>query len=194
MVSSASKSRFEERAMGKSSIYTRTGDKGTTGLANGERIGKISPRVAALGSVDELNAAIGLAVAHAAGGLNDTIRGCLHDIQNRLFIVGAMLAQAGSMQLPVDAITDLEADIDRFDAQLAPLTHFILPGGCPAGAQLHVARTICRRAERDLLTLGTSDKVESALSVYLNRLSDLLFVLARLVNQHAGVEEQAWKP
>jgi cob(I)alamin adenosyltransferase len=180
--------------MGKSSIYTRTGDRGTTGLANGERIGKISPRVAALGSVDELNAAIGLAVAHAAGGLNDTIRGCLHDIQNRLFIVGAMLAQAGSMQLPVDAITDLEADIDRFDAQLAPLTHFILPGGCPAGAQLHVARTICRRAERDLLTLGASDKVESALSVYLNRLSDLLFVLARLVNQHAGVEEQAWKP
>jgi cob(I)alamin adenosyltransferase len=180
--------------MGKSSIYTRTGDKGTTGLANGERIGKISPRVAALGSVDELNAAIGLAVAHAAGGLNDTIRGCLLDIQNRLFIVGAMLAQAGSMQLPVDAITDLEADIDRFDAQLAPLTHFILPGGCPAGAQLHVARTICRRAERDLLTLGASDKVESALSVYLNRLSDLLFVLARLVNQHAGVEEQAWKP
>jgi cob(I)alamin adenosyltransferase len=180
--------------MGKSSIYTRTGDKGTTGLANGERIGKESPRVAALGSVDELNAAIGLAVAHAAGDLNDAIRECLHHIQNRLFVVGAMLAQAGGMQLPEDAVSHLEACIDRFDAKLPPLTHFILPGGCPAGAQLHIARTICRRAERDLLTLGVSDKVESALSVYLNRLSDLLFVLARLVNQHAGVEEQAWKP
>lgn len=180
--------------MGKSSIYTRTGDKGTTGLANGKRIGKVSPRVTALGSVDELNAAIGLVVAHAPRDLDDTIRGCLHTVQNRLFIVGAMLAQAGGMQLPDDAVTHLEASIDRFDAELSPLTHFILPGGCPAGAQLHIARTICRRAERDLLTLGTSDKVESSLSVYLNRLSDLLFVLARLVNQHAGIEEQAWKP
>jgi len=180
--------------MGKSSIYTRTGDKGTTGLANGERIGKGSPRVAALGAVDELNAAIGLTVAHAPDDLNDAIRECLHSIQDRLFIVGAMLAQAGGMQLPDDAITGLEADIDRFDAELAPLTHFILPGGSPAGAQLHLARTICRRAERDLLTLGASDRVESALSIYLNRLSDLLFVLARLVNQHAGIEEQAWKP
>ncbi|MDX1345324.1 MAG: cob(I)yrinic acid a,c-diamide adenosyltransferase [Sedimenticolaceae bacterium] len=180
--------------MAKSSIYTRTGDQGTTGLANGERIGKASLRVSALGSVDELNAAIGLALALAPDDLNDSINGCLLTIQNRLFIVGAMLAQANGMQLPDDAITSLEADIDRFDAQLAPLRHFILPGGSPAGAQLHIARTICRRAERDLLTLGTSDKVESVLSIYLNRLSDLLFVLARLVNQHAGIEEQAWKP
>ena len=180
--------------MAKSSIYTRTGDRGTTGLANGERIGKVSLRVAVLGSVDELNAAIGLAVALAPDALNDAIRECLHTVQNRLFIIGAMLAQADGMQLPDDAITSLEADIDRFDAQLPPLRHFILPGGSPAGAQLHIARTICRRAERDLLTLGTSDKVESVLSIYLNRLSDLLFVLARLVNQHAGIEEQAWKP
>jgi cob(I)alamin adenosyltransferase len=180
--------------MGKSSIYTRTGDRGTTGLASGDRIGKSSLRVAALGSVDELNAAIGLSAAQTSPESDDAIIPCLLGIQNNLFIVGAILAQAGGMQLPDDAVTGLEADIDRFDAELPPLTHFILPGGSPAGAQLHVARTICRRAERDLLTLGATDKVESALSSYLNRLSDLLFVLARLVNQHAGIEEQAWKP
>jgi len=180
--------------MGKSSIYTRTGDKGTTGLANGDRIGKVSPRVAALGSVDELNAAIGLAVALSTYDERDGIEACLLDVQNRLFIIGAILAQARSMQLPDDAINNLESCIDHFDAKLAPLTHFILPGGCSAGAQLHAARTICRRAERDVLTLDASEEVESALSVYLNRLSDLLFVLARLVNQQAGIKEKAWKP
>ena len=180
--------------MGKSSIYTRTGDKGTTGLANGDRIGKVSPRVAALGSVDELNAAIGLAVALSTHDERDGIEACLLDVQNRLFIIGAILAQARSIQLPDDAINNLESCIDHFDAKLAPLTHFILPGGCSAGAQLHAARTICRRAERDVLTLDASEEVESALSVYLNRLSDLLFVLARLVNQQAGIKEKAWKP
>ena len=180
--------------MGKSGIYTRTGDKGTTGLANGDRIGKVSPRVAALGSVDELNAAIGLAVALSTHDERDGIEACLLDVQNRLFIIGAILAQARSMQLPDDAINNLESCIDHFDAKLAPLTHFILPGGCSAGAQLHAARTICRRAERDVLTLDASEEVESALSVYLNRLSDLLFVLARLVNQQAGIKEKAWKP
>ena len=180
--------------MGKSSIYTRTGDKGTTGLASGERIEKSSLRVAALGAVDELNAAIGLSLAETSPELHDAVRHCLLEIQNTLFIVGAMIAQAGSMQLQDDAITDLESSIDRFDAELPALTNFILPGGSPAGARLHLARTLCRRAERDLLTLGASEKVESSLSIYLNRLSDLLFVLARLVNQHAGIQEQAWKP
>ena len=180
--------------MDKSSIYTRTGDKGTTGLANGNRVGKVSPRVTALGSVDELNAAIGLSVALSTQNERDGIEACLLDVQNSLFIIGAMLAEARGMQLPDDAVNHLEDCIDHFDAQLAPLTNFILPGGCSAGAQLHAARTICRRAERDVLSLGASEAVESALSIYLNRLSDLLFVLARLVNQHAGIKEKAWKP
>ncbi|MEJ2309722.1 MAG: cob(I)yrinic acid a,c-diamide adenosyltransferase [Gammaproteobacteria bacterium] len=178
--------------MSKSTIYTRTGDRGTTGLANGARIEKPAQRIAALGSVDELNAAIGLALAHLAHG--DEHVDCLLGVQNDLFVIGAVLAQAEGMQLSGDAVTALEDCIDRFDARLPALTRFILPGGCPAGAGLHLARTICRRAERDLLRLGATETVESAVSIYLNRLSDLLFVLARLVNQQAGVEEQAWKP
>ena len=180
--------------MEKSSIYTRTGDKGTTGLASGERIGKSSLRIAALGAVDELNAAIGLSLAGTSPELDDAIRLCLLEIQNSLFVIGAMLAQAEGMQLPDNAISHLETCIDRFDAELPALTNFILPGGSAAGARLHHARTVCRRAERDVVTLGATEQVESSLSIYLNRLSDLLFVLARLANQQAGVKEQAWKP
>ena len=109
-------------------------------------------------------------------------------------MIGAVLAQAEGMQLPPESVSQLEACIDRFDAELPAMTHFILPGGCPAGAHLHLARTVCRRAEREVLRLGASEAVESAVSIYLNRLSDLLFVLARLVNQHAGAKEEAWKP
>ena len=126
--------------MGKSGIYTRTGDRGTTGLANGARIEKPAQRVAALGGVDELNAAIGLAVAQLAPG-NDPVD-CLLGVQNDLFVIGAVLAQAEGMQLPGDAVTALEACIDHFDAMLPAMTQFILPGGCPAGAHLHLARTI----------------------------------------------------
>jgi cob(I)alamin adenosyltransferase len=178
--------------MGKSGIYTRTGDQGVTGLADGARIDKWSQRVAALGAVDELNAAIGLAAAQLVP--EDAAGDCLRQVQHALFVIGAVLAQAEGMQLPPESVSQLEACIDRFDAELPAMTHFILPGGCPAGAHLHLARTVCRRAEREVLRLGASEAVESAVSIYLNRLSDLLFVLARLVNQHAGAKEEAWKP
>jgi cob(I)alamin adenosyltransferase len=178
--------------MNRSRIYTRTGDAGKTGLANGERIEKSSQRIAAIGAVDELNAALGLVTAtlENSGEIGD----CILDIQNRLFVIGALLAGADGIELPEEAVADLERCIDRFDAELPTMTHFILPGGSPAGAQLHLARTICRRAEREVLQIETPDRVESPVCVYLNRLSDLLFVLARLVNSQAGVKEHRWIP
>lgn len=178
--------------MSKSRIYTRTGDAGQTGLANGERIGKSTQRIAVIGTVDELNASLGLTISTL--NQESDITDCIIVVQNRLFVIGAMLAEAEGIELPGKAIEHLESCIDTFDARLPAMTHFILPGGSPTGAQLHVARTICRRAEREVLQLDSSDKVESTICVYLNRLSDLLFVLARLVNQQAGVKEHPWKP
>lgn len=193
-------------------IYTRGGDRGETGLFGGDRVRKDDPRVAAYGAVDELNAAIGLALAledversgdrERSPGLLD--RGELETVQEDLFVVGARLAAArpqrairrGSIpELAAERATRLEEWIDRLDEELPALDAFVLPGGHPVGAQLHLARTVCRRAEREIVVLadGQPDLTERVLP-YMNRLSDLLFVLARAVNRRADAAERRWVP
>jgi cob(I)alamin adenosyltransferase len=181
-------------------IYTRTGDGGETGLFGGERVRKDSLRVAAYGQVDELNAALGLALATEC--FSD-LREVLQRLQGELFVLGADLATPagegdhGKVTIPrvtPEMVTALEADIDRFEADLEPLRHFILPGGTVPAASLHLARAICRRAERAVVTLAAAEPVGESVVPYLNRLSDLLFVLARAANAHAGQEETAWEP
>jgi len=178
-------------------IYTKTGDDGTTGLFAGPRVTKDHPRIEAYGAVDELNAVLGVARAQ---GLPAEIDELLGRIQSELFNVGAELATPKPELLSMPLVGAehsgrLEQAIDRFEAELAPLTQFILPGGTLAAAQLHVARTVCRRAERNVVTLSRQpgETVESRLVIYLNRLSDLLFVLSRVVNHRAGVADVPWQ-
>jgi cob(I)alamin adenosyltransferase len=169
-------------------IYTRTGDKGTTGLVGGKRVSKNSPRLWACGTVDELNSAIGLARAFKPGKKTDAI---LAGIQNNLFDLGAELAGSPSYvrQSQIDALEDL---MDDCNATLGPLREFILPGGNPVGAQLHVARTICRRAERFCVQLGRKERIGALVVPYLNRLSDTLFLLARWENYKPGQKDTFW--
>ncbi len=177
-------------------IYTRTGDAGETALFDGTRVRKSDARVAAYGDVDELNAWLGLV---RAAGVDHEIAGMLEQIQRDLFALGARLADPArriaqrvtKAAVGSDDITRLEGWIDHFEAELAPLRRFILAGGSPPGASLHVARTVCRRAERAMVALG-ADAFEPELLVYVNRLSDLLFVMARAVNRRAGVAETEW--
>jgi cob(I)alamin adenosyltransferase len=177
-------------------IYTRTGDSGDTGLFDGTRVSKSDPRVSAYGDVDELNAGLGLA---RASGVDDQISGMLEQIQRDLFALGARLADpakkiAGRVTkaaVTPDDIARLEEWIDLIESELPPLRRFILAGGSPGGAVLHVARTVCRRAERAMVGLG-ADAFEPELLIYVNRLSDLLFVMARAVNQRAGAAETEW--
>lgn len=174
-------------------IYTRTGDKGQTGLIGGQRVPKDSPRVTAYGAVDELNCALGVALAFMPAELE--ARGALLHIQRVLFDLGAELATpAGARkarwELDPSEIARLEQAIDAMEDKLEPLATFILPGGHPAGAYLHLARTIARRAERDAVSLAASDAVEPKLLQYLNRLSDYLFVLSRFVNHALGAPER----
>jgi cob(I)alamin adenosyltransferase len=170
-------------------IYTRTGDKGDTGLVGGKRVSKDSPRIWAAGTVDELNSAIGLARAFKPDKKTDAI---LAGIQNDLFDLGAELAGAPARIRP-SHIAALEKLMDKLNAELGPLREFILPGGAPAAAQLHVARTICRRAERFCVRLGREEKIGELVVPYLNRLGDALFVLARGANRTAGVKETFWQ-
>ena len=178
-------------------IYTRTGDSGQTGLFDGTRVVKSDARVAAYGDVDELNA--GLGQCRAAAGLDAQLAGMLEQIQRDLFALGSRLADpskkiAGRVTkaaISADDVSRLEGWIDQLDAELPPLRRFILAGGAPAGAALHVARTVCRRAERSMVALG-EEAFEPELLVYINRLSDLLFVMARSVNHRAGVAETEW--
>ncbi len=168
-------------------IYTRTGDDGTTGLIGGSRVSKDSPRIEAYGSVDELNSVLGMARSH---DLPEKVEQILARIQDELFTIGANLALAEGVEredynvpkLTDAAVQALEKEIDACEAQLEPLRQFILPGGAPAGAILHMARTVGRRAERCCVAMATREKVDPVLIRYLNRLSDLLFVLARLTN------------
>lgn len=179
-------------------IYTRTGDAGQTGLFGGQRVGKDSPRVEAYGTVDECNALLGVTRAL----LDDPeLEARLTQVQSDLFIVGADLAtphvegKAASSSVPRVQPADverLEGWIDEAEAQLSPMRSFILPGGCLAAAYLHLARTVCRRAERRVVALEHLEEINPHVRVYLNRLSDLLFVWARLVNQRTGVEETPW--
>jgi cob(I)alamin adenosyltransferase len=182
-------------------IYTRTGDAGETSLFGGTRVGKADPRVAAYGDVDELNAHLGLARAAGSVKIDAEIDGVLVRLQRDLFAVGAQLADPTgtvSSKIAKAALTDadvvrLEQAIDHFESELPPLREFILAGGSPAGAALHVARAVCRRAERQMVALGAlTPPVDATLLRYVNRLSDLLFVLARAANHRAKSPESAW--
>ena len=177
-------------------IYTRTGDDGTTGLGTGQRVSKASPRIEAYGAVDELNACVGMVLASRPA---DDLVEPLRRIQNDLFHAGADLCipeadKAGRATPTIDArhIEWAEQLIDRLNAQLPPLENFILPGGSLAAAHLHVARTVCRRAEREVLRLGQAEPIGGHVLTFLNRLSDLLFVMARHENKQAGVPEPLW--
>ncbi len=176
-------------------IYTRTGDDGTTGLLGRDRVPKHDPRVEAYGSVDELNAVLGVVRAHDAGRWLEDL---LPRIQSDLFRVGAELATADEKMLQkLDRIADtdiegLEGAIDRLEADLPALTRFVLPAGSPLAAHLHLARTVCRRAERRVTALAGSGSVEPRIVRYLNRLADLLFVMARWCNHRAGMPEVTW--
>jgi cob(I)alamin adenosyltransferase len=178
-------------------IYTRTGDNGETGLFGGGRVPKSDPRVDAYGIVDELNAVLGVAIA----SLRDaSIAELLRTVQPDLFIVGAHLATPETTRgrrpslppLPTERISEFERRIDEADTELPPLDAFVMPGGTVGGAALHHARTVCRRAERAVVGLAASSPVDSDVIVYLNRLSDLLFMLARLENHRAGEAERKW--
>ncbi len=183
-------------------IYTRQGDAGRTKLFGGLEVSKHDPRVAAYGTFDELNAALGVILSLDPDG--DLGTADLQRVQEDLFILGSHLAAArpekelerGTIPgLAPGRIADLEAWIDSLDEELLPLDAFVLPGGCPAGAQLHVARTVCRRAERYVTALVESDTaLSTAVIPYINRLSDLLFTLARAVNHRAGRPEARWLP
>ena len=173
-------------------IYTRTGDDGSTGLGTGDRVPKDSLRVEAFGTVDELNSAIGVVIATAE--LPAEVRLCLDDIQHRLFDLGGELAVPGRDVLDDGVVADIEATLDRFNAQLPALKDFVLPGGNAGAAACHVARAVCRRAERRAWTLARSEAVNAASLRYLNRLSDLLFVFARVLARQGGGSEVLWQP
>jgi cob(I)alamin adenosyltransferase len=178
-------------------IYTRTGDRGDTSLFGGQRVPKDALRIEAYGTVDELNSVIGIVRADNAGPVLDTT---LEQIQNELFVLGADLATPRSLEKKgVRRIAHTEADrleqeIDRFEADLKPLKSFILPGGSPVAARIHFARTVCRRAERIVVRLSRNEDIGDDITIYLNRLSDLLFVLARYANHSTRVPEVKWKP
>ncbi|HEX2450968.1 MAG TPA: cob(I)yrinic acid a,c-diamide adenosyltransferase [Gemmatimonadales bacterium] len=179
-------------------IYTRSGDEGDTGLFGGGRVPKHHPRVAAYGDVDELNSAIGLARATAPADLADQL---LESVQRDLFAIGGHLATPDPERvsrtlekaaLSDDRVAEFERAIDAADAELPPLTAFVLPGGTPKAAALHLARTVCRRAERSVVRLAREAEVPPLFLVYLNRLSDLLFTLARLANHRARLGDTTW--
>ena len=176
-------------------IYTRTGDKGQTGLFGGSRVSKCDLRVEAYGEVDELNCAIGAARA-SLGQEHAGLDEALARVQDECFIVGAILATPGGkskdMPLPADAVKRLENEIDAWDDELEPLKAFILPGGATAGAMLHLARAISRRAERKAVELFSSEAVPAEVIVYLNRLSDWLFTTARWANLRSNRAETKW--
>lgn len=178
--------------MGKrlTKIYTRTGDDGTTGLADGSRVAKNAPRIEAIGAVDELNSVIGLLLCE---DLPAAARECLTGVQNDLFDLGGELSVPGHTIMTETHSQRLEHALDAFNANLPALKEFILPGGSRAASLAHVARTVCRRAERALAALAGTDELPPPLLHYLNRLSDLLFVLARLLNRHAGGNDVYWQ-
>jgi cob(I)alamin adenosyltransferase len=174
-----------------SKIYTRTGDDGTTGLANGERVDKCSERVEAFGTVDETSSALGLLLAEA--DLPDEIRAPLTRIQHELFELGAELSLPGYRQISAEHVTRLERELDALNDELPPLEEFVLPGGNRAAAVCHLARTICRRAERRAFAAAKIASVNGELLRYLNRLSDLLFVMARCLARRDGGKEVLWQ-
>lgn len=172
-------------------IYTRTGDDGSTGLGNGERVPKDHQRVEAYGAVDELNSVLGLLLAESPGA---TLQPELTRIQHTLFDLGGELSIPGRTVLKDNQVVLLEDLLDRLNAPLPPLKEFILPGGSRIAALCHLARTVCRRAERRVYTLSRRDTINPVSLRYLNRLSDLLFVMARLANHEQSVPDVLWQP
>ncbi|SDT96100.1 cob(I)yrinic acid a,c-diamide adenosyltransferase [Halopseudomonas salegens] len=177
-----------------SKLYTRTGDKGDTGLADGRRISKDHPRVEAMGSVDELNSQLGILLAELEHPSMHGLVEHLAPIQHRLFDLGGELAVPGYDIISAEDVTALEELIDHYNAELQPLTNFILPGGSRPIAQAHLARSVCRRAERRYLTLANHEAVNEQAPIYLNRLSDLLFVIARTIARLQNTPEVLWAP
>lgn len=177
-------------------VTTRTGDDGTTGLSSGRRVKKDDPRIEAYGTVDELNSVLGVALSE---GLAEPLPGLVRRIQNELFHLGSDLSMPRgdeeSFSVPrIEArhVDGLEEALDELGEDLAPLENFVLPGGSPGAARLNVARAVCRRAERETVTLGAAEEIGDAVVRYLNRLSDLLFVAARFENRSRGVEDVLW--
>lgn len=187
--------RAEDEPVRLTRIYTRGGDRGETSLGDGTRVSKLDARIGAFGAVDEVNSALGVVLAHGAPA---PIAAVLERVQNELFDVGADLSVPvgveGRLRVTEAMVDALERDCDRFNDELPELRSFVLPGGAPAAAWLHVARTACRRAERSTLAAATEHAVSPLPAVYLNRLSDLLFILARAANALEGRAEPLWKP
>ena len=173
-----------------SKIYTRTGDGGDTGLGDGSRTRKDSPRIAALGEIDELNSAIGVLLAEPPP---EKIRAILESVQHDLFDLGGDVSIPGRATMTEDQVKRLEALLDELNSALPRLKEFILPGGTRAASLAHLARAVCRRAERSIVTLSSSEKVADAARIYLNRLSDLLFVLARVLNREGSRGDVLWQ-
>lgn len=177
-------------------IYTKRGDSGDTSLFGGQRVSKSAKRIRAYGTVDELNSFVGLAASYE---LSDTGTAHLRKLQEQLFVLGADLATPPPSETRIDRIGEeevsfLEEAIDEMEKELKPLKNFILPGGSQAGATLHIARTICRRAERAVVACRQSDEISDFSVKFLNRLSDFLFVLARFENKQKGTPEESWNP
>jgi cob(I)alamin adenosyltransferase len=189
-------SRRRDEPVRLTKIYTRAGDKGETSLGDGSRVPKLDCRIGAFGAVDELNSALGVALAEP--GMADALRAPLERIQNDLFDVGADLSVpygiGDRLRVEQRHVDRLEHLCDEFNAELPELKSFVLPGGTPVAARLHVARTTCRRAERDALTAQQELGVNPLVLAYLNRLSDFLFIAARWANHEAGRNEPLWKP
>lgn len=176
-------------------IYTKTGDTGETSLFGGQRVSKTNVRIEACGQVDELNSTLGLARSFGLTKVNETL---LQRLQNELFVLGADLATPPSREAKIERISEeyitfLESQIDGFQKELEPLKFFILPGGTSGASTLHLSRTVCRRAERACILCAETEDVSEFTVIYLNRLSDLLFVMTRYENKHAGISESRWK-
>ncbi len=173
-----------------SKIYTKTGDKGTTGLGDGTRVAKDSLRVAAMGDVDELNSIIGIIQTET---LQPNIHAALTAIQHDLFDMGGEICMPGYAMIKAERVAALETQLDAWNDTLSPLKEFILPGGSRVAAYCHLARTVCRRAERTMTTLNSQEKITEISLQYINRLSDLLFVLCRILNKNANVPDVLWQ-
>lgn len=173
-----------------SRIYTRTGDEGSTGLGDGSRIAKDSLQVEVMGEIDELNCVIGTILVHP---VRDTIRHTLSEVQHKLFDLGGELCMPGYTAIEAADVTGLERELDHYNADLPPLKEFILPGGGPAAAACHLARAVCRRAERRMVALARAETVAPVARAYVNRLSDLLFVLGRVLARDEGGGEVLWR-
>jgi len=175
-------------------IYTKTGDDGSTGLIGGKRISKSNQRIITYGAIDELNSSIGIVLSSK---LDNDIHDLLEKIQNDLFVAGADLAnpdlKTSSNRITENMVKFLETNIDKFEDELSPITYFILPGGDPVAAQVHLARAITRRVETHIVQLSESEAINKTCQIYMNRLSDLLFVIARVINKRKMIKDVAWK-